>query len=312
VRSGTLAATTLILSATCSTAIFASSPAQETGDSMLRGARIHARSCAACHGVDGRGDGPGAIELSPRPRDFTAGKFRYRSTESGRPPRRSDVESVVRVGRAGTAMPAFGGLLSEGEIADVVAFIFSHRPGAPSDQEPEAFSLPPFPPTTVEQLLEGRALYLTVGCWKCHGTDGSGRGPSARKLENDEGYRIRPRDFRYDPFRGGHDFENVARAVLSGLIGTPMPSHAEVLVVPRESVDAVLLSLPPEVRPEVEEFRRAAPSSAAIAALDDADWLRIRDRNLVSLAQYVLSLSRRNRFFYRLFREDPELEARNP
>ena len=91
-----------------------------------------------------------------------------------------------------------------------------------------------------------------------------------------------------------------------------MPSHAEVLVVPRESVDAVLLSLPPEVRPEVEELRRAAPSSAAVSALDDADWLRIRDRNLVSLAHYVLSLSRRNRFFYRLFREDPELEGRNP
>jgi len=312
VRSGTLAATTLILAATCSTASFTSSPAEETGGPVLRGARIHARSCAACHGVEGRGDGPGAVELGPRPRDFTAGKFRSRSTESGRPPRRSDISNVVRVGRAGTAMPAFRGLLSEGEIADVVDFILTLRPRGPSDQEPEAFALPPFAPTTAEQLSEGRALYLTVGCWKCHGTDGSGRGPSARKLESDEGRRIRPRDFRYDPFRGGHDFDNVARTVLSGLIGTPMPSHAEILVVPRESVDAVLLSLPPEVRPEVEEFRRAAPSSAEVAALDDADWLRIRDRNLVSLARYVLSLSRRDRFFYRLFREDPELEARKP
>ena len=311
-RSGTLAATALILAATCSTAIFASSAAAETGDAILRGARIHARFCAACHGVGGRGDGPGASELSPRPRDFTAGKFRYRSTESGSPPRRSDIEHVVQVGRAGTAMPAFGGLLSEGEIADVVAFILSLRRSRPSDQEPEAFSLPPFPPTTAEQLSEGRALYLTVGCWKCHGTDGSGRGPSARELRNYEGRPIRPRDFRYDAFRGGHNFENVAFAVLSGLSGTPMPSHAEVLVVPRESVDAVLPSLPAEVRPEVEEFRLAAPSTEVIAALDDADWLRIRDRNLVALAHYVLSLSRRDRFFYKLFRDDPELDARNP
>jgi len=312
VRTGTFAATALILAANCSTALLASSAAAETGDSILRGARIHAGFCAACHGVGGRGDGPGAAELTPRPRDFTSGKFRYRSTESGSRPRRSDIEHVVQVGRAGTAMPAFGGLLSKSEIADVVAFIFSLRPRAPSDHEPDAFSLPPFPPSTAEQLSEGRALYLTVGCWKCHGTDGSGRGPSAGKLRSDEGRPIRPRDFRYDPFRGGHDFETVARAVLSGLIGTPMPSFAEVLVVPRESVDAVLESLPPEVRPEVEEFRRAAPSAAEIAALDDADWLRIRDRNLVSLAHYVLSLSRRDRFFCRLFREDPELEARNP
>jgi cytochrome c553 len=209
-------------------------------------------------------------------------------------------------------MPAFGGLLSQNEIADVVAFILSLRTLAPSDQEPEAFSLPPFPPTTAEQLLEGRALYLTVGCWKCHGTDGSGRGPSARELKNYEGRPIRPRDFRYDAFRGGHNFDNVAFAVLSGLSGTPMPSHAEVLVVPRESVDAVLESLPPEVRPEVEEFRLAAPSREEIAAVDDAEWLRMRNRNLVALAQYVLSLSRRDHLFYRLFGEEPELEARKP
>jgi mono/diheme cytochrome c family protein len=312
VRSGTLAETTFILAAVCQTAAFASSPVPDTGDAMVRGARIHARFCAACHGVEGRGDGPGARELSPRPRDFAAGKFRYRSTESGSPPRRSDIEHVVQAGRAGTAMPAFGGLLSQGEIADVVVFILSLRTRVPGDREPEAFSLPPFPAANAEQLADGRALYLIVGCWKCHGTDGSGRGPSAPALRNDEGRPIRPRDFRYDPFRGGHNFDTVAFAVLSGLIGTPMPSFAETLVVPRESVDAVLVSLPSAVRPEVDEFRRAAPSSTEIAALDDTGWLRIRDRNLVALAQYVLSLSRRNHFFYQLFGEEPELEARTP
>ena len=46
--------------------------------------------------------------------------------------------------------------------------------------------------------------------------------------------------------------------------------------------------------------------------MDDAEWLRIRDRNLVALARYVLSLSRRDRFFYQLFGENPELEARKP
>jgi mono/diheme cytochrome c family protein len=27
--------------------------------------------CATCHGVDGRGDGPGAAQLNPKPRDYT-------------------------------------------------------------------------------------------------------------------------------------------------------------------------------------------------------------------------------------------------
>ncbi len=285
---------------------------QNRADAILRGQRVHARVCAACHGPEGRGDGPGAAELVPWPRDFKAGKFRSRSTESGQPPRRSDIESVVRLGRAGTAMPAFGGLLSESEIGDVVTFLFSLRPRGLPDREPEALAIPEFPPPTAEHLSDGRALYLSLGCWKCHGTDGSGRGPSAGKLRSDEGQRIRPRDFRYEPFRGGRKPETVARAALSGLIGTPMPSHAEIMVVPRESIDAVVESLPAEVRPELEGFRRRAPSAAEVAALDDGEWQRLRDRNLVSLAYYVLSLSRRNGLAYHLFRQEPEMEGRNP
>lgn len=311
-RSGTIAAVTLLL-ATAGSMAAASAPSEtEIQDSILRGSRIHAQLCAACHGSEGRGDGPGAVELDPWPRDFQAGKLRYRSTESGQPPLRSDVEATVRRGRAGTAMPAWGGLLSPAEISDVVSFLLSLRPRRLPEREPEAMAIPAFPPRTADHLADGRALYLTLGCWKCHGTDGSGRGPSAAKLKNDEGQKIRPRDFRYEPFRGGRSPETVARAAQSGLIGTPMPSHAEILVVPREAVDAVVDSLPPEVRPQVEEFRRRAPSAEEVAGCDDVAWRRIRDRNVVSLVHYVLSLDRRDHLSYRIFRQEPETEGRVP
>ncbi|MCE1229750.1 MAG: c-type cytochrome [Firmicutes bacterium] len=38
---------------------------------MARGKEVYARTCATCHGPEGRGDGPGGKGLNPVPRDFT-------------------------------------------------------------------------------------------------------------------------------------------------------------------------------------------------------------------------------------------------
>jgi mono/diheme cytochrome c family protein len=336
VRSGKLVATVLLLMATGSTP---ASPAEQAEaspedssatlservsrleaqlaearreEANVRGQVIYSRICAACHGRDGKGDGPGAAELDPWPRDFTAGKYRIRSTLSGEAPQRADIEGAVRRGMPGTAMPAFGGALSEDEIADVVAFILTLGPRSLAGRDPEALSIPEFPARDEARLADGRAVYLILGCWKCHGLNGSGRGPSAKGLKTDEGQPIRPRDFRYEPFKGGRSPETVARAALSGLIGTPMPSHAEIMVIPREAIDAFAESIPVAARGDLDDFRRTAPSSAHLVSLDDDAWQQLRDENLVSLAHYVLSLSRRDRLGYRVFRQKPELEERKP
>ena len=277
-----------------------------------RGQVIYSRICAACHGRDGKGDGPGARELDPWPRDFTVGKYRIRSTLSGQAPQRTDIEGAVRRGMPGTAMPAFGGVLSDDEIADVVGFILTMGPRGLVGREPEALSIPEFPAPDAARLADGRAVYLILGCWKCHGLDGSGRGPSAKGLKTDEGQPIRPRDFRYEPFKAGRSPETVARAALSGLIGTPMPSHAEIMVIPSEAIDAFAEAIPAPARSELDDFRSTAPSAAELMDLDDDAWQRLRDENLVSLAHYVLSLSRRDRLGYQLFGQEPEFEGRQP
>jgi len=45
---------------------------------------VYNHACSWCHGKDGRGDGPAAFSInkyrSPRPRDFTRGRFKLRST----------------------------------------------------------------------------------------------------------------------------------------------------------------------------------------------------------------------------------------
>src|SRR5262245_47023804 len=70
-------------------AVFAGMAAAETVES---GKRTFERACAACHGTSGRGNGPGAADLNPHPRDLTANAFRFRSTASGGPPLPADLE----------------------------------------------------------------------------------------------------------------------------------------------------------------------------------------------------------------------------
>src|SRR3981081_2192504 len=55
-------------------------PAAALNSRAPRGARVFARHCAVCHGPNGRGNGPAAPSLFPRPRDFSSGRFKYKST----------------------------------------------------------------------------------------------------------------------------------------------------------------------------------------------------------------------------------------
>ena len=84
------------------------------------GAMIFATRCAPCHGADGRGDGPAAAGLDPKPRNFHDPEFwRGRTAEQ--------LRLVVRNGKPGTLMPPFEGALSPEEIDAVVAQLETFR-----------------------------------------------------------------------------------------------------------------------------------------------------------------------------------------
>src|SRR5947207_11046543 len=74
---------------------------------------VYEHACAACHGKDGRGDGPAAFSIgkyrAPRPRDFTRGRFALRSTPTGTLPTDDDLLRTVERGIPGV-MPSFRGL----------------------------------------------------------------------------------------------------------------------------------------------------------------------------------------------------------
>src|SRR5262249_52465064 len=84
------------------------------------GERIYASRCAVCHGPDGRGNGPAAPSMIPRPRDFTQRLFKYTSTGPNDPPTDDDLQRVVAEGLQASAMPAFKDLLTREEVRAVV------------------------------------------------------------------------------------------------------------------------------------------------------------------------------------------------
>jgi len=80
--------------------------------------------CATCHGVDGGGRGPAAALLSPYPRDFRPGVFKWKSTARPEKPLAADLTALLQRGIPGTAMPSFATVKDEDLVAIVQYIIY--------------------------------------------------------------------------------------------------------------------------------------------------------------------------------------------
>ena len=198
----------------------------QTDDQVAHGRAVYERRCVGCHGVKGDGNGPAATFLDPRPRNFTLGAFKFRSTPSGSLPTDGDLYRTLTRGVRWTAMPTWHELPEKDRIA-VITFIktFSSRWKEEKPEPPIPIGEPP--KATPELLAKGKELYAQAKCWQCHGNGGKGDGPSAEELKDDLGFRIRPADFTKGQFKGGGDVRDIFRAMTTGLDGTPMPSFAD-------------------------------------------------------------------------------------
>lgn len=89
------------------------------------GQRIYAENCAACHGTEGRGDGPAAQGMDPAPSNFHHAERMAQRSLYG-------LYSTITLGVDGTAMPSFKHL-SERERWSVAAYVAAFtRTGRPS------------------------------------------------------------------------------------------------------------------------------------------------------------------------------------
>jgi mono/diheme cytochrome c family protein len=194
------------------------------------GKKLYLKNCSQCHGDNGDGEGYAAPHLRPRPRNFTSGKFKIRTTPNGALPTHQDLVNVIRRGMPYTSMPAWP-YFSDEEVSDLAYFITTFSPDFTSAEKiPQPVQLPSAAKSTKESIEQGKKLYEETGCPKCHGTLGRGDGPSAPTLMDDWGHPIRPADLAQNwTFRGGSSREDIFRTMSTGLNGTPMPSFADSL-----------------------------------------------------------------------------------
>ena len=191
---------------------------------------LYKEHCSVCHGDEGRGDGFAAEYLDPRPRDFTSGKFKIRSTTSL--PTDDDINRVITKGLPGTLMPGFE--FEEGLTKVEIKTLVTHvknldTTNAFKGKTPTAISFPKPPPKTEELLVMGEKLYVEAGCGACHGQSGKGDGPSAGTLKDDWGYPIPPYDFTIPGrMKSGSTVSDVYRSFYVGFGGTPMPAYGEI------------------------------------------------------------------------------------
>jgi cytochrome c oxidase cbb3-type subunit 2 len=144
------------------------------------GKEVYERRCVGCHGVKGDGNGPAATFLHQvRPRMFTAGIFKFRTTPTGSLPTDGDLLRVVTRGVRGTAMPSWHELPEKDRLA-VIQYIKYELTADRTDPKKPIFYFIEEPvqaevPDSMAQvkrathipIATGERLLSRWGCWVC-------------------------------------------------------------------------------------------------------------------------------------------------
>ena len=205
--------------------VFSAANAQNAPEASEEGKRVYEKSCAHCHGTEGRGDGSAAENLLPRPRDFTRGLYKIRSTETGQVPTDQDLFDIITEGMPGTSMPGWETSLSTNERWEVVAYIKTFYDGFKENTAPRQIDLSGKIAYAEQSIETGKALYTELGCVECHGNVGRGDGTSAPTLTDEWGFQTWPANLAQGwTFRGGSETEDIFKRFIGGIAGSPMPA----------------------------------------------------------------------------------------
>ncbi len=226
--------------------------------SKMKGKELYDLRCSVCHGEQGAGDGVAADKLYPRPRDFTLGLFKYKTSPGTIPARDEDLFRTIKYGLTGTAMPGWRKLMTDEQIKSLIPVIKRFDVSAtwaPESAEDEDFDddghyiKNNFTMFTEIEPLKGQIEYSDESvakgkiafepCQECHGIEGRGNIRSGKQLTDDWGFRIWPRDLnkpwlwrvsnrstQKDPLQARDEIiKNIYSRLSIGIPGTPMPAH---------------------------------------------------------------------------------------
>ena len=115
-----LGASLVILSAASAGLAADDAAAKVAAADAANGAKVYKMYCETCHGPSGGGDGPVGKTLTPQPRNFQTGDFKYGATDQ-------DIFDVISNGAASKGgsplMAPWGAVVPEADRWALVKFI---------------------------------------------------------------------------------------------------------------------------------------------------------------------------------------------
>jgi mono/diheme cytochrome c family protein len=264
---------------------------------VQRGRLVYEKYCVGCHGENGDGKGAAAVRLITKPRDFTQGIYKFRSTDSGSLPLEQDLYRTITRGLPRVSMPPFP-LMPEPEKLAVIEYVKGFYPRWEEEKGNRKVVAVPRAPADIgshERALRGRLVYEEMGCGKCHGVDGRGTGATQTEYVDVWGNKQKPFDFTRGRLKGGDAPEDIYRTFHTGLRSIMPAFDTDTLaLVTRESITPRLAPLPAAERGELEKAADDFPASADALAKDpESKRTELGERNSWDLVSFVMSLSQR-------------------
>jgi len=273
---------------------------------LKRGAEVYRQQCQQCHGISGDGEGPAAAYLTPRPRDYRRGIFKFTSTPYGAKPRREDLLRTIERGVVGTSMPSFrlmpkrdleavldyvlalthrgeleqllivqaeaDGELTKESVDELVQSIVERWSNARDNVVEPASKMPVM---TAETVAAGAEIFQKRECFKCHGRDGRGGLAGGIEVGNDAWGRKDPAaDLTSGMLHGGQAPLDIYRRISSGINGTPMPAFKDSFTNEPEAIWQLthyVLSLANQRRRGVQFPKTAAAAADSQPAGEKSD-----------------------------------------
>jgi len=84
-----------------------------------KGKALYEKHCVACHGPQGKGDGPAGKVIKPPAADFTSAASKKKSE--------GDLLQTIENGKPGTAMVPWKTQLSQPELNDLIGYVMTLR-----------------------------------------------------------------------------------------------------------------------------------------------------------------------------------------